>query len=290
MRTKILACFLLILGLIFNASTIFAADAQVTPDFTKAWQEAASSQAYSFSCKVSSAAVKVQKVTLSEDQQKMVDLTIEALKRYTAVSKGSLLGAVNRLFASESKLNTLWIADSLVAGAFPLEEAIQLMEDISKTKVDILLDGDTVYYNIGNGWKTFESADFTKQLYDIAVSKPFTVYLEKASFALKTAAKGKSKAAVYNGTLTADETVTLLTPFMGEEEAKKQPLVPTKLYITGSSHIQKYDSTAKVVLGGLSFTVKEKCMLSLKAPVIKIPSGATATDVGSAMREIGNIK
>lgn len=269
-RKSIIGAFI-VFGLLLQTSAVAAKSSGKTLNFEKAWQEAAESRAYSFACTVSASSIKTQKAQLSEDRQSLVDFAVKALKRYKVVTKGTLLDSAKRLSTSQVKLNTLGILDLMAAGQLTFDQAIAEMGAITKKKMEMALDGDAVYYKVGADWKTFENADISKEMYEGASDAPFTASLEKASFALK---KSKAKTAVYEGTLNADSTVELLIPFMGEEEAKKQPFSPVKLFVVKGDHLQKYQVAQKVALGSLSFTVKENCNLKLNNPKVKIPSGA----------------
>lgn len=285
MRKKITLSLLLGLGILFQTSAGFAATGQ-TPNFEDAWQEAATSQAYSFTCKVSSTSVRMEKVELPADQQKVVDLTFKALKRYKNTTKGVFLGADRRLSALQTKFGTLGIVDLMAAGQLTVDEAVQAMEALLKKTSKLVVDDTKVYYNVGKGWKVFVDADLAGKLYDGAAGEPFTAELEKNSFLLKSGIE-QSNGAVYQGTLTSDSTVSLLTPFMGEELAKKEALSPVKLFISGDGHIKKREAVAKVVIGNSSsFKVKEKCNINFTNPKIAIPSGAQAVDKDLGLQEI----
>ena len=259
--------------------------------FENAWQEATVSQAYNFTCKVSSTAVKTKKgVKLTGDDKKQVDLVVSALKKFKRTTVGTLLGQNNQLYTSRESLNSLGILDSMSAGQITLDEAIQKIKKAKKAKGEIVVDGNFVYYKGTAGWKVVEDAAFAQSFYTGAVNDPFTSGLEKSSFVFKNYTNpGKAQPAMYQGTLTADETTSLIEPFLGEATAKEQAKSPTTLVITGDAHMQKYDVTAKVVAGGLSFTVKNQCTLKLNDAKIKVPTGATTIDAESGKKELAEL-
>lgn len=286
MRKKLFVVFAVGIAILSQAVTVFAqSDVPSADFFENAWQEAATSKAYEFTCTVSSGSPKFA-TSLTGDDKKLADLTVSAIKKYKSVTKGVLIAAKNRLSTSQTKVNSLGVLDQMAVGQFDLKEAIKRMKKVSKKKVDIILDGDSIYFKSTGGWKMFQSAGTLASIYNGAVDAPFTSSLEKASFVFeKYEGSGESKAAIYNGTLTAVDTVSLLTPFIGEEEAGKLDPVPVKLFITGDGHIKKFDVVDKIVVGDLTFAVKEKCILKLKNAKIKLPSNVTLLDADSGMAE-----
>lgn len=286
MRKFFFVVFAVGIAILSQVVTVFAqSDVPSADFFENAWQEAATSQAYEFTCTVSSGSPKFA-TSLTGDDKKLADLTVSAIKKYNSVTKGVLIAAKNRLSTSQTKVNSLGVLDQMAVGQFDLKEAIKRMKKVSKKKVDIILDGDSIYFKSTGGWKVFQGPDTLASIYNGAVDAPFTSSLEKASFVFeKYENSGESKTAIYNGTLTAVDTVSLLTPFIGEEEAGKLDPAPVKLFITGDGHIKKFDVVDKIVVGGLTFTVKEKCTLKLKNAKIKLPSNAASLDADSGMAE-----
>lgn len=286
MRKKFFILFAFIVAILAQAVTVFAQNDVPSADFFEnAWQEAAVSQAYEFTCTVSSGSPKFA-TSLTGDDKKLADLTVSAIKKYKSVTRGVLVAAQNRLSTSQTKVNSLGVIDQMAVGQFDLNEAIKRMKKVSKKKLDIILDGDSIYFRSIGGWKVFQSADTLASIYNGAVDAPFTSFLEKASFVFeKYENSGESKMAIYNGTLTASDTVSLLTPFIGEEESQKLDPAPAKLFITGDGHIKKVDVVDKIVIGDLTFKVKEKCTLKLKNAKIKLPTNAASLDVDSGMAE-----
>lgn len=286
MRNKLFWFFSVGVLIFAQGVTAFAqSDAPSADFFETAWQEAAVSKAYEFTCTVSSGSPKFATV-LTGDYKKLADLTVSAIKKYNSVTKGVLIAAKKRLSTSQIKVNSLGILDQLAVGQFDFNEAIKRMKKVSKKKLDIILDGDSIYFKSTGGWKVFQSADTLASIYNGAVDAPFTSSLEKASFVFEEYENsGESKSAIYNGTLTAVDTVSLLTPFIGEEESGKLDPAPVKLFITGDGHIKKFDVVDKIVVGGLTFTVKEKCTLKLKNAKIKLPANAVLLDADSGMAE-----
>ncbi|MEK7524616.1 MAG: hypothetical protein AAB588_06350 [Patescibacteria group bacterium] len=277
MNKKSLAAATVIFGMLLQTATVFAAGEKPSADFFEtAWQEATASQAYGFVCSITSSSPKAASNSLTGDQKKLVDLTFAALKRYKRVEQGTLLGEKHKISTSFMSLNTLRILDQMAAGQFDLEKAAEKMKELKKQNIDLVLADNSFYYKGDNGWKTFQDADLATNLYNGVLGSPFTKPLEKNSFTFKNYKKsGKSQMAIYSGTLTSAETTSLLKPFMGEDEAKKRDPAPVELFITGDGHIKKLNVVDKVVVGGLSFTVKEQCDLKLKGMKIKIQSGAT---------------
>lgn len=279
--------------LLLQITPVFAAN-EVNPTaafFENAWKEADATQSYGFTCKVSSMSIKTKKgVTLTGDDKKRVDLVLNALKKYKRTDVGTLLGQKNQMYSSRESFNSLGILDSMSAGQLTLDEAIQKMKTAKKAKGEIVVDGNFVYYKSNTGWKVFEDADFANKLYSAAANDSLVSALEKASFVFKKYTNpGKSQPAVYQGTLTNGGTTTLLKPFLGEDTAKKEVNAPTSLIITGGDHFQKYDVIAKVVTGGLSFTVKDQCNVQLKNATIKVPSNATTVDMATGKKELSDL-
>lgn len=279
--------------LLLQVTPVFAAN-EVKPTaafFENAWKEADETRSYGFTCKVSSTSIKTKKgVTLTGDDKKQVDLVLSALKKYKRTDVGTLLGQKNQMYTSRESLNSLGILDSMSAGQFTLDEAIQKMKTAKKGKGEIVVDGNFVYYKGNAGWKVFEDADFANKLYSAAANDSLVSTLEKASFVFKNYTNpGKSQPAVYQGTLTSGGTTTLLKPFLGEATAKEQANAPTSLVITGDAHVQKFNVVAKVVIGGLSFTVKDQCNAKLQNATIKVPSNATTVDAAAGKEELAKL-
>lgn len=282
-----------IAGMFLQAVPVFALDS-LPPSvdfFENAWQEAAASQAYTLTCAVSSTSIKTKKgATLTSDQKKLVDLSLSALKKFKRTTVGTFLGENKRLYTSLATVNTLGILDSMAAKEFTMDEAVQKMKVAKNKKVEIFIDGNSVYYKADGKWKVYEDPDFVATVYGSASTEPLTMPLEKDSFVFKNyTGSDKSSSSIYQGTLTAAETVSLMKPFMTEDTAKKQVLSSTKLLITPDGHLQKYDVLGKVTLGGLSFTVKEQCNLKLKNVKIALPLNATVIDLESGKKELGGM-
>ncbi|MCX6733807.1 MAG: hypothetical protein NTX63_03250 [Candidatus Peregrinibacteria bacterium] len=259
--------------------------------FENAWKDADTTRSYGFTCKASSTSIKTKKgVTLTGDDKKQVDLVLSALKKFKRTDVGTLLGQKKQMYTSRESLNSLGILDSMSAGQLTLDEAIQKMKTAKKAKGEIVVDGNFVYYKGNAGWKVFEDADFANKLYSAAANDSLVSTLEKSSFVFKNYTNpGKSQPAIYQGTLTSDGTTTLLKPFLGEDTAKKQVNAPTSLVIAGDAHMQQYDVVAKVVLGGLSFTVKDQCTAKLKNATIKVPSNAATIDAATGKEELSKL-
>lgn len=282
-----------IMAMLLQTTPAIAADlSQPAPSlFENAWQEATASQAYDFTCKISSTTVKTKKgVKLTGDSKKQVDLVVSALKKFKRTTVGTLLGQKNQIYTSRESLNSLGILDSMSAGQITLDEAIQKVKKAKKAKGEIVVDGNFVYYRGSSGWKVFEDATFAQSFYTGAVNDPLTSALEKSSFFFKNYTNsGKAQPAMYQGTLSTEGTTSLIKPFLGETAAKEQAKSPTKLFITEDAHMQKYDVTAKVVTGGLSFTVKEQCTLKFNDAKITVPTGATTIDAESGKKELAEL-
>jgi|GEM_PF-5374379 len=279
--------------LLLQVTPVFAAN-DVKPTaafFENAWKEADETRSYGFTCKVSTTSIKTKRgVTLTGDDKKQVDLVLSALKKFKRTDVGTLLGQKNQMYTSRQSLNSLGILDSMSAGQFTLDEAIQKMKIAKKGKGEIIVDGDFIYYKGNVGWKVFEDADFASKLYSAAANDSFLSTLEKPSFVFRNYMNpGKSQSAVYQGTLTNDGTTVLLKPFLGEVSAKEQTSAPTSLIIAGDGHLQKFNVTKKIVIGGLSFTVKDQCSIKLKNATIKIPSNATTVDAGAGKQELADL-
>ena len=288
MNTRSLISFIIAFGVLFQSSVVFAATAPSQDFFENAWQEAATSTNYSFSCTVSSSGPKMQSYdSLTSEQKTVVDVTLQTLKRYKSITKGALVSETKSLSSTQEKVNTLGILDLMAAGQLTMDQTVKKVKDASKKTIQVILVGNQTYYKGNAKWKTFESPEFAEQVFTSASSNPVNTPLEKSSFAYKNGWKpGSSNAAVYIGTLTADETTTLLTPFMGEELAKTKTPLPVKLFITGDGHFKKYEVKSKTVVGALSFTVKETCTMNFGKAKIKAPAGATSVDAETGLNEI----
>ena len=279
--------------MLLQTSVVFAAS-PVPPSadfFENAWQEATASQAYSFTCTISSSGVKAAKgATLTSDQKKQVDVAVKALKKYKKITVGAFLGQEQKLYTTQTILNSLGILDAWAADKLTIDEAAQKMRTIKKGKLEILIAENSIYYKGKSGWKVFEDAEFATPLYGSVSSEPLTASLEKASFMFKKYMNSeKSSLSVYQGTITAKETASLVTPFVGEDAAKQQVPSPTTLTISADGHLKKYDVIAKIVLGGLSFTVKEQCNIKPKEAKINLPSGAAVINSESGKKELGEL-
>lgn len=276
MNRKLLAAVSVVLGVVLQSAPVFAVgDAPSADFFEKAWQEAATSQAYGFTCKISASNPKVVPHTLTGDQKVLLDLTLAAIKRYKRVTQGTLIGDKHQVFASQTSFNMLRVVDQVAGGQMGLREGSQKVKEVTTKKGDFIAVDDMIYFRGTDGWKAFQDAEMATTFYDGAAGSPFTDSLEKSSFVFGS--RGSS-GNLYNGMLTAKEMTSLLTPFLGEDEAKKLDPAPVKLFITGDGHIKKFTLADKVVLGGLSFTIKEQCDLKLKGVKIKIPSDAASVD------------
>ena len=118
---------------------------------------------------------------------------------------------------------------------------------------------------------------------NIFVFKPLTKIIEerrkRIEFGLKGAEEAEKKLneieVVKTERLAKADKTALGIISSAEDEAKKRDPAPVELFITGDGHIKKLNVVDKVVVGGLSFTVKEQCDLKLKGMKIKIQSGAT---------------
>lgn len=272
---------------IYTATSLVAGSGN-SADFEKAWKEGASSQTYSTTCKVSAGSVKVQNSSeITADQKKLLDIVGRAITSYKEESTGMLLGSKKQLYASLTKVDSLGALDALtVAGQLTPDAAEAALKSVSKKTAEIALNGKKVYLKTDGSWKTFESADFANSFYTGATSDTLASGFEKNSFTLKTPAT-KSTAAIYEGKLTPSSTVSLLTPFMGEDAAALQAGAPVKLSIQ-NGHFKKFDVTDKITLGTLSFTVKEACTLAFGTPKITIPSSATTISADEGLEIIVN--
>lgn len=288
MNTRSLVSFITVLGILLQVPIAFAADAPSQDFFENAWQEAATSTNYSSSCTVSSSGPKIQSdASLTPEQKTAVDVTFQALKRYKSITKETFLSKTQSFSTTQEKVNTLGILDLVPAGQLTMDQAVQKVKEASKKTFKVILVGNQTYYKGNAKWKTFESPEFTKQLLATVSSNFISTPLEKSSFTYKNGWKpGSSNAAVYLGTLTADGTTTLLTPFMGEELAKTQAPLSTKLFITGTGHFKKYEVKSKAVVGALSFTVKETCTMNFGKAKVKAPASATPVDAETGLNEI----
>ncbi|MBI5412609.1 hypothetical protein HZA43_05590 [Candidatus Peregrinibacteria bacterium] len=276
----------------FGYTTMVAAKpgTALPADFEKAWKEATASLEYSFACKISANSVKAQNADLSQDQKKLIAVLSKAIGRYKNDSMGMLSDSKKQLYSSQSKFNSLGALDALAAQNLltPAQAEIAL-KGVSKKIAEIILDGTKVYIKIDNGWETFEDPDFANQLYSGVTSDSLVTALEKNSFILKNPAS-KTTAGVYEGTLTSASTIALLTPFMGAENAKQQALAPVKLLISKDAHIKSFDTTDKINLGGLSFTVKQACTTNFATPKIKIPAGSKTISKEKALQKIASVE
>lgn len=284
MNKKFLAAVSVVLGMLLQSAPVFAVDGAPSADFfEKAWQEAATSQAYSFTCKISSGNPKTSSHSLTGDQKVLLDLTLAAIKRYKRVTQGTFLGDKHQVSTSQTTFNMLRVVDQVAGGSMGLREGSQAVKEVTNKKAEFLAIDDTIYFKGARGWKTFQDADLATNFYSGAAGSPLTSSLEKSSFVFKNRQGSGSS---YDGTLTAEEMTSLLTPFLGEDEAKKLAPAPVKLFITGDGHIKKFNVVAKIVLGGLTFTVKEQCDLKLKGVKIKVPSGAASVEADVGKQEL----
>lgn len=289
MNTRSLVSLITAFGILFQASVAFAAAEPPQDFFENAWQEATNSTNYSFSCIISTSGAKAQAdPSRTAEQKTTVNVALQALKRYKSVTKGALLSAGRSLSTMQEKVNTLGILDLMAAGQLTMDQTVLAVKEASKKTLQIVIAGSQTYYKGGDaGWKTFESEEFTGQIFTAVSKDPVSAPLEKSSFAYKNGWKpGSSKAAVYLGALTADGTIKLLTPFMGEELAKTQTPLSTKLFIIGAGHFKKYEVKSKVIIGALSFTVKETCTMNFGKVKVKVPAKATPVDYEAALNEI----
>ncbi|MFH1012313.1 MAG: hypothetical protein V1760_01055, partial [Candidatus Peregrinibacteria bacterium] len=275
MKNKSFMSCLIVLGILLQASSSFAAAPSRETLFNQAWKEATASTNYSFTCTITSGVAKAPKTSnLTADQKKAVDITLEALKRYKNILKGTLSGGDRALTTSQDKINTLGVLNALGAGQLSLDQAMEAVKTAVSKKAQITLLSNQVYYQGDAGWKTFLDADFATHFFQSSIDNPLTSSFSKSSFTYKKEDKyGKEKALVYEGTMTAASTISLLVPFVGEEAGKQQPLAPTTLFISGDGHLRKIDVKEKVVVGGLSFTVSQRCEINFKKQAIKAPVG-----------------
>lgn len=279
--------------LLLQVAPVFAANESRPSEsfFENAWEEAGTTESSELTCKTSSTSIKTKKgVRLSDSDKKLVDLAVSALKKFKRTDVTTLLGSKNQAYISRESLNSLGILDSMSAGKLTRDEAIQKMKIAKKAKGEIVVDGNFIYYGGKAGWKVFEDADSANKIYSAISNDTFIAALERASFIFKNYANSeKLRSAVYQGTLSSDGTTSLLKPFMGENKAKEQVNAPTSLVITGDDHMHQYSVTAKVVVGGLFFTVKNQCSAKLKNVTIRIPSNATTIDAVSGKNELADL-
>ena len=289
MNIRSLVSSIAVLGILFQIPVAFAADAPSQDFFENAWQEAATSTNYSFSCTVSSSGPKIQyDASLTPEQKTVVNISLQTLKRYKSIVKGTFLNETKSLSTTQEKVNTLGILDLMAVGQLTMDQALQKIKKASKKTLQFILVGNQTYYKGGKTkWKTFESPEFAEQVFTGTSNDPVSAPLKKSSFVYKNGWKpGSSNAAVYLGTLTAEETTTLLTPFMGEELAKTKTPLSVKLFITGDGHFKKYEVKSKTDVGALSFTVKETCTMNFGKAKIKAPAKATTVDATTGLNEI----
>lgn len=288
MNTRSLISSITAFGILFQASVAFAAAEPPQDFFENAWQEATNSTNYSSSCTISTSGAKAQAdPSLTAEQKTAINTALQALKRYKSVTKGTLLSEGRSLSTMQAKVNTLGILDLMAAGQLTMDQTVLAVKEASKKTLQIVIAGSQTYYRGDAGWKTFESEEFTGQIFTAVSKDPISASLEKSSFVYKNGWKpGSSKAAVYLGALTADGTIKLLTPFMGEELAKTQAPLSTKLFITGAGHFKKYEVKSKIVIGALSFTAKETCTMNFGKAKVKVPAKATPVDYEAAINEI----
>ncbi len=275
-----------------KTSTSANTSAPTADFFENAWQEATASNAYSFSCTISSTGGRaVKNTTLTSEQKKAIDLGIKALKKYKLTILNTFLRQEQRIYASRTSFNSLGILDAWAADKLTIDEAAQKMKTIKKGKLELLVNGTLTYYKGKGGWKVFDDDEFATTIYNSTLDVFLTTPFRKASFMFKNYMHpgNPSSSVVYQGTLTAAETILLMRPFMSEDTANQQVPSPTTLTMSADGHLQKYNVVAKVVLGGLSFTVKKQCNIMLNGAKIDFPDAALTIDSRGGQKELSGL-
>lgn len=292
MNIRSLVSLIAVFGILFNSSVAFSAAEPPQDFFENAWQEATNSTNYSFSCTVVASGIKGPSDKLiAAKKQKEMALALPALQKYRTITQGTLWNAGHFFSAKQEKINTLGVLDRMVAGQLTMDQAAQAIKKASKKTLEILIVGSQVYYRGGSAkWNTFESSEFAEKVFTVANGDPVSSLFKKSSFVYQNGWRpGSFGVAVYLGTLTEDATTELLTPFISEEIAKTQMPSSTKLYIARDGNIKRYEAKAKVVLGVLSFDVKNTCTISFGKAKVKVPAAATPVDAETGIDSISEL-
>lgn len=279
----------LALVLLLQSSAVFA-EAPPQDFFENAWQEAQSATDYGFSCTKAVSGIKISKNKLTDNQRKSVDFMAVAFKRYRDAIKGAIIGGSKKISIVQEGVNTMKIDTTTPGGGkLTVEEAMIAIKKTPKKKISMIIIGNQIYYK-DNAWKTFEHPELAANIFGGAEKDGLTSDFQKDSFVYHSGeGMGSSEPTVYSGKYTAEQNIEFLTPFVGEDSASQQQTADVKLFIDGKGHFKKTVVTAKPgpILGGLTFTVKHTCQISMaKTPKITVPKDAVAIDRDAGIQEI----